>query len=1121
MTARQMNDGQRRVLRTLRSGLNWAPMSEHVWVSPRYHVEGLHRDAERCVLDGLEAAAAESVGSPVGVVVEGEGGAGKTHFLGWVRQQVHSRGGYFFLIDFSVVGEFWPLTARAMVEDLGREQSDVVPAGGAAAIGPPTQLSELLRRLAAEAVLDEPTTAAIAGDVACTRVHLDALLDGLRRRHRQLVTVCSDTLRALVLYGSPESAAVTIGNNFLLATPEAEYRYRDSWGMSRRLKGPQDIVTELSRILAVTGPSVIAVDQIDSFIEHTAKAVSANGPDQSGEGQPAGSPTAQTAAAALIEQTAGGLMALRQVTRRTLCLIACLPTSWRRVREQAVETVQDRFTTAPVLNTISDSATAHRLVERRFAPCFADVGFAPPHATWPISPDAFDTAPGHTPRVLLQRISAHLDACLRAEAVHELLTFEDASVGDGGASPTEQPEPRQVQPGKDDLSSFASLDARFAELCARADVRTVYDHRLENIVVPPLLTAGLIAWVRELGDGGRALSVDPPSGRRADVHARLRRLLDGNTEEQEHWAFRAIAATDPRSTVAALRHACSAAGIGPLVSHRTLIVLRNHGWPGGQKNELQRQMLIDSGGRSVPLSADDVRVFSALQTMLTERHPDLDDWLTARRPASGTELVAEVFRGVPGTPSAADGGPGRDPSPGDAATTAEPPSDPVTRHGDDGPVEPDDLVDSVPSRSTDSTRSTAMRVGVALREQTAVEIELATLRKHAVVFAGSGSGKTVLLRRLVEECALRGVSSIVLDPNNDLARLGDRWPSPPDGWEAGDAARADEYLQTTDVVVWTPGLTRGRPLAFQPLPDFAAVRDDPDAFEAAIDLAVGELAPRVGADGSTTRAGKIRAVLTAALRHFGRQGGAQPGGGLPALIALLRDLPLDVSKQNKAEQTAVDIADALDAAMVNDRQFAGVGETADPGVLLTPAPGKRARVSVISMVGLGDDLQRAGFVSQLQTALFTWIRRHPATDKPLGGLYVIDEAQTLAPPGGRPPALTSTLTLAAQARKYGLGLVFATQAPKGVHSRIVGNATTQFFGKLNSPAHVSAAREMARAKGGNVDRIGRLERGQFFVTSDGMSFVLTQTPQCLSYHPASPLTAEEVVERARRGTGHP
>jgi DNA helicase HerA-like ATPase len=82
------------------------------------------------------------------------------------------------------------------------------------------------------------------------------------------------------------------------------------------------------------------------------------------------------------------------------------------------------------------------------------------------------------------------------------------------------------------------------------------------------------------------------------------------------------------------------------------------------------------------------------------------------------------------------------------------------------------------------------------------------------------------------------------------------------------------------------------------------------------------------------------------------------------------------------------------------------------------------------MVGLTSEEQRQSFVNQLQMALFAWIRRHPAGDRPLGGLLVIDEAQTLAPSSGTTACTASTLALVAQARKYGLGLVFATQAPR-------------------------------------------------------------------------------------------
>jgi DNA helicase HerA-like ATPase len=166
---------------------------------------------------------------------------------------------------------------------------------------------------------------------------------------------------------------------------------------------------------------------------------------------------------------------------------------------------------------------------------------------------------------------------------------------------------------------------------------------------------------------------------------------------------------------------------------------------------------------------------------------------------------------------------------------------------------------------------------------------------------------------------------------------------------------------------------------------------------------------------------------------------------------------------------------------------------------------------------LTDD-QRQSLVNQLQMALFAWIKKNPAGDRPLGGLFVMDEAQTLAPSGAMTACTLSTLTLASQARKYGLGLVFATQAPKGLHNQISGNAATQFFGFLNSPVQISAAREMAQAKGSDVPDISRLKAGQFYAAREGLAFEKLQTPLCLSHHPKSALTVEEVINRARKGS---
>jgi hypothetical protein len=324
---------------------------------------------------------------------------------------------------------------------------------------------------------------------------------------------------------------------------------------------------------------------------------------------------------------------------------------------------------------------------------------------------------------------------------------------------------------------------------------------------------------------------------------------------------------------------------------------------------------------------------------------------------------------------------------------------------------------------------------------------------------------------------------------------------------------AAEYLNETDVVIWTPRRESGRPLAFQPLPDFASVVDDQDEFNEAVEAAVAAIVPRAKLDGRTNKANLGQAVLRRAVRHHGRTGGKS----LRDLIGLLSALPDGVSELEHADRIAADLAQTLTAAMDNDPLFGGEGTPVDPGILLTPPAGKRARVSVISFVGLPSDDQRQSFVNQLQMALFAWIKKHPAGDRPLGGLLVMDEAQTLAPSGAITACTQSTLALASQARKYGLGLVFATQAPKGLHNRIPGNAATQFFGLLNSPVQIGAARDMALAKGGDVSDISLLRAGQFYVAMEGSAFTKIRTPLCLTHHPRSPLTTEEVLDRAQTG----
>ena len=600
------------------------------------------------------------------------------------------------------------------------------------------------------------------------------------------------------------------------------------------------------------------------------------------------------------------------------------------------------------------------------------------------------------------------------------------------------------------------------------------------------LPSALIAYAKE-NEGQGPMTVDEPGGVKAAVSARLRVILDPQREDEVHWSFRAIPQAHGRAQLARLQAAATGAGVGP---QRHLVVLRNTQWSPGKKTQEVLQTLEDGAGTVARLTEADMRTLHALYRLEAERPKGLDAWLRSRKPASRTELLRHIT--LPGS---------SDPTPPDAPIREGPlGSAPNAETGHSAAPE-NGRADTAGANGAGTKlfdRKRDVPAGHILLGRTpgdgaAITLPLEDLRRHAVVFAGSGSGKTVLLRRIIEECALKGVSSIVLDPNNDMVRLAMAQTSAHPGWVPGDTALAEAYGANVDVVIWTPRLSSGRPLSFAPLAGLSTIEDQ-DEFDVALDCAVSLLEPRARLSPNTAKGDVGRAVLKEAVRAYVRSGRESLSG----LFGYLAALPEGVSQLEDAEKLAASMSQTLLAGSINDPMFGDEGTALDPTTLFTPAEGKVARVSVISFAGLPNLEQQQQFISQLQLAVFTWIKAHPAGDRPLGGLFVMDEAQNFAPSSGTTPSSATTLALASQARKYGLGLLYATQAPKGLHNRISGNCTTQFVGFLNASAQIAAANELAASRGGGLAQISKLRTGEFYVARDGHPFERMNAPFCLT-----------------------
>lgn len=991
--------------------------------------------------------AVERAHSPMATVVRGESGSGKTHLLGWTRHEIQERGGSFFYVKLVTGRNFWESAADSLVDSLYRQDE-----------GGQEQLIRLLDALSRQARLDTETHTAVTGRGELTRAHVDAFVRGIRTIDRQVGNEAADTARALALIASTGDP-VEIGRAYFALNDDDGDR-RAAWGMSPGGRPAQRVLRDLTRLFALVGPLVFAFDQLDTLVS-AAETSSLTSP-ASGAGR---------GAKRLSSEIATGLMELREEARRTLMVVACHEDTWEQISRVAVRSALDRFEVLPTLGAIPDEDTAAAIVSSRFRPSYESVGFTPPYPTWPVTSAALSEAPHrYTARRLLVRVQKHIEACLQSGTVAELISL-------AGAEPT-----AAAPPAPATAVNLSTLTESFDKLRAEADDLGPLDPTAEDGLMPALLGAGLRSLVRELGADETRFSIETDFGGKAALHARLRYVVDEASENEFHWSFRAIAANNAIAAQNRIRNATVEAGLTADLASRRLILLRNTPYPSGPKTKAIKDDFEARGGMSLPIGAADLRTLAALRAMLDDRTSGLDEWLRQERPASRIEVLAPVLSDVRQHLGLATTEAGSD-AVADAAST------------------PEDA----------ETARTEIVVGTTIRGGRSFAVPMESLRMHTAVVGAAGSGKTVLIKRLVEQCALRGVSAIVLDPNDDLARLGDPWSRPPRGWTDDHEREARRYFADVEVVVWTPGLNRGRPISFHPLPDFGPVLDDEDDFPRLVRSTVTSLAPHAGVRGSSGRATQQLGVLKRALERYARDGGRTLAG----FVELLAEPPSDIVN-SRTSRFAVQMADTLEAAMETDPLFGESGAPADPGMLLIPSPGKAARISVISFIGLSGD-GPAQFVSRLQATLFSWFRAHPVGDRALGGLLVMDEAQNFVPSGAPNPSTDSTVELIRQIRKYGLGMVLASQLPRGIHNQALGNTVNQFIGRLTQTAHIEAVRTMAQARNAVLDNLAGLKAGMFNAAGEGTGFSKIEVPICLSHHDV-PLKEDEIVERARRGT---
>jgi len=356
---------------------------------------------------------------------------------------------------------------------------------------------------------------------------------------------------------------------------------------------------------------------------------------------------------------------------------------------------------------------------------------------------------------------------------------------------------------------------------------------------------------------------------------------------------------------------------------------------------------------------------------------------------------------------------------------------------------------------------------------------------HAVCVGMTGSGKTGLCVTLLEEAAIDGVPSMVIDPKGDLTNLLLTFPDlkaedflpwvneedaqkkglstvdyatqQAEVWKKGladwgqDGSRIKRLKESAEFRVYTPGSNAGIQVSI--LKSFAAppplIQADTELMRERINTTVTSLLGLLGIDADPIKS-REHILISNILNNVWLAG---KDLDIAELIQQIQTPPMNKVGVMDPEsffpsKDRFELSKSLNNLLAAPGFSSWMeGEPLDVQQLLH-GPNGIPRISIFSIAHL-NDAERMFFVALLLNQTLGWMRSQSGTTS-LRAILYMDEIFGYFPPVANPPSKLPLLTLLKQGRAFGLGVVLVTQNPVDLDYKGLSNTGTWFIGRLQT-----------------------------------------------------------------------